>query len=186
MWRPQKTDLFLFRARNAPMRHCSLRIQTMVSNRTLTLSPAANPKCGNRSLIPSRNREFSRQWQQGAYTGLAVPAPAVRRAPCPVVRPGALVRRAHAPAAAPRGGDYPADSPAAARSVGLASQEEFRAGRLVRSALQRHLAVVTDIGSCAGRRGCRHLHIADNSARRIPELGIVRRDFQHANIRVFR
>jgi hypothetical protein len=48
--------------------------------------------------------------------------------------------------------------------------------------LQCHLAVVAEIGACAGNGGSRHLHVTGQGAGRIPELGILRRDLQDADV----
>jgi hypothetical protein len=51
--------------------------------------------------------------------------------------------------------------------------------------LQRHLAVIAEIGACAGNGRSRHLHVTGQRARRIPELGILRRDLQDADVWIF-
>src|SRR3954451_13281073 len=101
----------------------------------------------------------------------------------PAIRRAALASRARAPAARFQAADCPAESPAAARWVCPALMAESRAAR---SALHRDLAVVAEIGPrVRHRRGC-HLHIGDYGAGRVPELGIVGRDLEHADVGIFR
>jgi hypothetical protein len=108
-----------FSNRKAKIAPCSLRIQRVVTNRDLTLSPAVG-------LTLDRARFRHRSRACSAPAGLAPATPPVcRRA----IRPAVAARLAPAPAAAPRAEDCPAGFPAAVRLDGPASEAGFRAVR---------------------------------------------------------
>jgi hypothetical protein len=115
------------------MRNCSLRIQTMLSNRAFTLSPVASLRrwYGDSVASPTSptNRNCRHRLQAKAWLGRLVRAPVVRPASCPAAPAVAAVRRAHASVAAPPAGDCPADPPAAVPSDGPVSPAGFLAVR---------------------------------------------------------
>ena len=164
------------------MRVRSLRIQATVSDRNFTSLPAGiSAVSGNRSGPHLLVRHFRSVAGDGA------------RGPCgPRHRQfvGHLarqfLRRGGSPGSRIGGGTSGLGLPgglSGGGSVGLPGVDRRIFLRFDRH-LHRHLAIVADIGPRAGDRGCGHLHIADDGARRIPELGIVGRDLQHADIRI--
>jgi hypothetical protein len=112
------------------MRSCSLRIQTMLSNRTFTLSPVASlRRWYGDSVASPTSRKCRHRLQVKAWLDRLVRAPVVRPASCPAIPAVAAVRRAHASVAEPPAGDCPADPPAAVQSGGPVSPAGFLAVR---------------------------------------------------------
>jgi hypothetical protein len=116
------------------MRNCSLRIQTMLSNRAFTLSPVASLRRWYGDSASPTNRKCRHRLQVKAWLDRLVRAPAVRRASCPAAPAAAAVRRVHASVAAPPAGDCRADPPAGVQSGGPVSRAGFPAVRLASTA----------------------------------------------------
>jgi len=92
----QNANAIYFDSITGCMRSCSLRIQTMLSNRTFTLSPVASLRRWYGVLAAClKSRNCRHRFQAEARSDRSVRGPAVRPASCPVTPLAATARRVH-------------------------------------------------------------------------------------------